>query len=132
MVGLCTISTRSSSLTCMYHTEGLRTRLHLDFSGHSLARGNALKVNFLITSESPHSVLLSSFVHPQGRIAYVPQQAWIQNATLKDNILFGKRTKGVLYGKTIQACALDPDLEILPGGDMTEIGEKVSIVYVEH
>ena len=63
----------------------------------------------------------------QGRIAYVPQQAWIQNATLKDNILFGKHMRGVLYGKTIQACALEPDLEILPGGDMTEIGEKVSM-----
>ena len=44
---------------------------------------------------------------------------------MKDNILFGKHIKGMLYTKTIQSCALDPDLEILPGGDMTEIGEKV-------
>ena len=55
----------------------------------------------------------------------MPQQAWIQNATVKDNILFGKASRESLYQKTIKACALEPDLEILPGGDQTEIGEKV-------
>ena len=34
---------------------------------------------------------------------------------------------GVLYGQTLNSCALEPDLEILPGGDMTEIGEKVRV-----
>lgn len=61
----------------------------------------------------------------QGRVAYVAQQAWIQNATVRDNILFGKPINHSLYGKTLQSCALETDLEILPGGDMTEIGEKV-------
>ena len=58
-------------------------------------------------------------------MAYVPQQAWIQNAALKDNVLFGKNSDDVKYQRTIDACALGPDLEILPGGDQTEIGEKV-------
>ena len=58
-------------------------------------------------------------------MAYVPQQAWIQNATLKDNILFGKEVNNMRYGKTLDACALGPDLDILPGRDMVEIGEKV-------
>ena len=58
-------------------------------------------------------------------MAYVPQQAWIQNATLKDNILFGKGDSHSLYKRTVDACALTPDLEILPAGDQTEIGEKV-------
>ena len=61
----------------------------------------------------------------QGSVAYVPQQAWIQNATLKENILFAKYYDDVKYQKAIGACALGPDLEILPGGDETEIGEKV-------
>ena len=61
----------------------------------------------------------------QGSVAYVAQQAWIQNATLKDNILFGKELDEAKYQKVLEACALIPDLEILPGGDMTEIGEKV-------
>ena len=61
----------------------------------------------------------------QGSVAYVPQQAWIQNATLKENILFAKNLDDTKYRKTVDACALGPDLEILPGGDETEIGEKV-------
>ena len=59
-------------------------------------------------------------------MAYVPQQAWIQNATVRDNILFGKPQNLMLYERVIENCALKPDLEILPGGDLTEIGEKVS------
>ncbi len=63
----------------------------------------------------------------QGSVAYVSQQAWIQNATLKDNILFGRERKDSWYQKVLEACALLPDLEILPTGDNTEIGEKVNI-----
>uniref|UniRef100_A0A8C1FTC2 Multidrug resistance-associated protein 1 n=1 Tax=Cyprinus carpio carpio TaxID=630221 RepID=A0A8C1FTC2_CYPCA len=64
------------------------------------------------------------YVSIKGSVAYVPQQAWIQNATLKDNILFGRDAKDSWYQKVVEACALLPDLEILPGGDSTEIGEK--------
>jgi ATP-binding cassette subfamily C (CFTR/MRP) protein 1 len=60
----------------------------------------------------------------KGSIAYVSQQAWIQNATLQDNILFGKPLDKVLYNRVIEACALSPDLKMLPAGDQTEIGEK--------
>ena len=60
----------------------------------------------------------------QGSVAYVSQQAWIQNATVKDNILFGKTFDLQLYNQVIEACALKADLDILPGGDQTEIGEK--------
>lgn len=67
---------------------------------------------------------MSGTVNTYGSIAYVSQQAWIQNATLKDNILFGKPLNSELYEKVIEACALKPDLEMLPGGDQTEIGEK--------
>uniref|UniRef100_A0A3Q4IC03 ABC-type glutathione-S-conjugate transporter n=1 Tax=Neolamprologus brichardi TaxID=32507 RepID=A0A3Q4IC03_NEOBR len=61
-----------------------------------------------------------------GSLAFVPQQAWIQNATLKDNILFGSPHEEEIFKKVIQACALALDLELLPGGDLTEIGEKGS------
>ncbi|OXA43509.1 multidrug resistance-associated protein 1 [Folsomia candida] len=67
---------------------------------------------------------ISGKVNTRGTIAYVAQQAWIQNATLRDNILFGKPFDPVRYDKVIDACALRPDLEILPAGDKTEIGEK--------
>ena len=59
-----------------------------------------------------------------GRVAYVAQQAWIMNETLKNNILFNQPYDEPKYKSCIEACALDPDLKMLPGGDETEIGEK--------
>ncbi len=56
--------------------------------------------------------------------ALCPQYAWIQNATVKENILFGKDYDADYYNKVIDACALRPDLEMLPNGDDTEIGER--------
>ncbi|KFW01139.1 Canalicular multispecific organic anion transporter 1, partial [Eurypyga helias] len=67
---------------------------------------------------------IKGHINIQGSLAYVPQQAWIQNATLKDNILFGSELDEVRYQQVIKACALLPDLELLPAGDQTEIGEK--------
>uniref|UniRef100_A0A8C9ZZ31 ATP-binding cassette, sub-family C (CFTR/MRP), member 2 n=1 Tax=Sander lucioperca TaxID=283035 RepID=A0A8C9ZZ31_SANLU len=66
----------------------------------------------------------NGFINIQGSLAFVPQQAWIQNATLRDNILFGSSHEERRFQEVIQACALAPDLELLPGGDLTEIGEK--------
>ncbi|XP_029282601.1 multidrug resistance-associated protein 1-like, partial [Cottoperca gobio] len=66
----------------------------------------------------------SGFVSVKGSVAYVPQQAWIQNASLKDNILFGGQRKESWYHRVLEACALLPDLDILPARDNTEIGEK--------
>ncbi|XP_040290619.1 canalicular multispecific organic anion transporter 1-like [Bufo bufo] len=63
-------------------------------------------------------------INIKGSVAYVPQQAWIQNATLKDNILFGSPLDEARYQRVLEACALLPDLQMLPGGDMSEIGEK--------
>ncbi|KAK3523187.1 hypothetical protein QTP86_021720 [Hemibagrus guttatus] len=67
---------------------------------------------------------LSGSVHIKGSVAYVPQQAWIQNATLKDNILFGSDVDEQKFQTVVKACALQPDLDLLPGGAQTEIGEK--------
>lgn len=67
---------------------------------------------------------LSGTVNTVGSIAYVPQQAWIQNATLRDNILFGRKYDRKRYNRVIDACALRADIDILSAGDETEIGEK--------
>ncbi|XP_054060449.1 ATP-binding cassette sub-family C member 2 isoform X2 [Rissa tridactyla] len=67
---------------------------------------------------------IKGHINIQGSLAYVPQQAWIQNATLKDNILFGSELDEARYQQVVKACALLPDLELLPAGDQTEIGEK--------
>ena len=60
----------------------------------------------------------------RGKVAYTSQQAWIQNNTLQGNITFGKRFNKDLYDRVVESCALKPDLEMLPAGDLTEIGEK--------
>nr|UOF76394.1 multidrug resistance-associated protein [Bursaphelenchus xylophilus] len=67
---------------------------------------------------------LDGFAGVRGSIAYVPQQSWIQNQSLKDNITFGKEWDEQLYNKVIEACELRRDFEFLPYGDQTEIGEK--------
>ena len=56
-----------------------------------------------------------------GSIAYAAQQAWCFNATLKDNILFGREYDEEKYEQVIWACSLRQDLEILPNGDQTEV-----------
>ncbi|KAI6212882.1 hypothetical protein M3Y94_00082100 [Aphelenchoides besseyi] len=57
-------------------------------------------------------------------MAYVPQQAWIQNLTLRDNVVFASHFDGDHYEKTLDACCLRDDIMLLPSGDLTEIGEK--------
>lgn len=60
----------------------------------------------------------------RGKIAYVAQQPWIMNASVKDNILFGHRLDPEFYQMTIEACALVDDFKALPDGDETEVGDK--------
>uniref|UniRef100_A0A6B0VFE5 Putative abc transporter c family member n=1 Tax=Ixodes ricinus TaxID=34613 RepID=A0A6B0VFE5_IXORI len=67
---------------------------------------------------------VSGSVDVQGRIAYVAQQSWIQNATLKENIIFTNSVDEDRYRKVVEACALIPDLDMLPGGDNTQVGDK--------
>lgn len=69
---------------------------------------------------------ISGKIHVRSEsISYVQQQAWIQNLTLKENILFEKEFDANLYERVLDACALRDDIQLLPGGDLTEIGEKV-------
>ena len=66
----------------------------------------------------------NGFVNIGKSVAYVAQQAWIRNMSLKNNILFAKDLNSSMYKKVIHSCALEADLEQLAGGDQTEIGEK--------
>lgn len=57
-------------------------------------------------------------------VAYVSQTAWLRNASIRDNILFGLPFMAKRYRETLYACALDKDLNNLEDGDQTEVGEK--------
>ncbi|KAF9193209.1 hypothetical protein BGZ51_003958 [Haplosporangium sp. Z 767] len=67
---------------------------------------------------------VSGEIRVRGSVAFVPQQAWIMNDTLRANILFGNPYDAEYYQKTIEACCLQKDFDMLLGGDMTEIGER--------
>ncbi|KAF9877048.1 ABC transporter [Colletotrichum karsti] len=56
--------------------------------------------------------------------AFCPQYAWIQNASVRDNIVFGRDFDREWYDKVVDACALRTDFQMLPDGDKTEIGER--------
>lgn len=71
---------------------------------------------------------LSGSMDIVGSVAYAPQQPWIQNLSLMDNILFGTPFDPERYETVLDACALKPDLATLPAGDQTEIGEKVMFI----
>ncbi|KAJ3445264.1 multidrug-resistance like protein 1 isoform i [Anaeramoeba flamelloides] len=59
-----------------------------------------------------------------GSVAYCPQESWIINATVRENILIFNEMNKSRYQKVIKSCALEEDLVILPARDLTEIGEK--------
>ncbi|XP_034672820.1 ABC transporter C family member 10-like isoform X3 [Vitis riparia] len=74
-----------------------------------------------ILGEVPH---VNGMVRVYGKIAYVSQTAWIPTGTIQENILFGSAMDPYRYREAIEKCALVKDLEMLPFGDLTEIGER--------
>ncbi|KAL2613231.1 hypothetical protein R1flu_024923 [Riccia fluitans] len=59
-----------------------------------------------------------------GKVAYVAQTAWIQTKSIRDNILFGRPMEAKRYTEAIRAAGLETDLQEMPYGDRTEIGER--------
>jgi len=66
----------------------------------------------------------STGVTIRGTVAYVPQQSWVFNASLRDNILFGQAYDPSRYLDSVVASQLTRDLELMASGDQTEMGEK--------
>ncbi|KAI8619285.1 hypothetical protein BC830DRAFT_1060513, partial [Chytriomyces sp. MP71] len=67
---------------------------------------------------------VSGSVTFRGSVGYCQQQAWIQNTTVKENILFGLPFDEKRYREVVRVCSLERDFTILPNGDETEIGER--------
>ncbi|XP_039632895.1 multidrug resistance-associated protein 5-like, partial [Perca fluviatilis] len=85
----------------------------------SVGSGKTSLISAILGQMTP----LEGSVAVRGRLAYVAQQAWILNATLRDNILFGQEYQEDRYQSVLSACCLRPDLSLLPNADLTEIGE---------
>lgn len=68
--------------------------------------------------------ILDGTIGINGTVAYMPQQSWIQNSTIQNNILFGRPMDYALYNIVLNKCALLADIKDLPNGDLTLVGEK--------
>ncbi|KAF7849839.1 hypothetical protein BT93_L0230 [Corymbia citriodora subsp. variegata] len=100
----------------------------------NLKVSNGMKVAVCGTVGSGKSSLLSCLLGELPKIsgtlrlcgskAYVAQSPWIQSGKIVDNILFGKEMNCERYESTLEACCLKKDLELLPFGDQTIIGER--------
>ena len=73
--------------------------------------GNMLKLN-------------GNEMNVSGPVAYAPQQPWIQNATIQQNILFGRPMDKEAFDSVLEACSLLTDLDLMPAAERTEIGER--------
>nr|XP_006639066.1 PREDICTED: multidrug resistance-associated protein 4 [Lepisosteus oculatus] len=63
-------------------------------------------------------------VKMQGALTYASQQPWVFPGTIRSNILFGREYQQQKYEKVLRACALKKDLDLLPDGDLTVIGDR--------
>lgn len=68
--------------------------------------------------------LVEGDVKVHGRISYVAQQPWVFSASLRQNIIFGNKFDQSKYNKILKACALNKDIELMPNGDSTLIGDR--------
>ncbi|KAI9144121.1 P-loop containing nucleoside triphosphate hydrolase protein [Paraphysoderma sedebokerense] len=78
----------------------------------------------LINSILGQAIKVSGSLSVSKNVTYVPQQHWLQHATIKENILFGSPYDEARYKRTLFACALLSDLKMMKDGDETEIYER--------
>ncbi|KAF9007916.1 ATP-binding cassette transporter [Cyathus striatus] len=95
-----------------------------------LGEADILTGQLLCPRSPPDSLASFATIKPDedwivdGICAYVPQAAWLRNASIRENILFNLPYDAERYQRTLEACALVSDLEILEDGDESEIGER--------
>jgi ABC-type multidrug transport system fused ATPase/permease subunit len=90
----------------------------------SVGAGKSSLLHALL-GEMEREMAPASVVELHGSTAFAPQSAFIVNATIKENILFGCEYDAKRYDSTIEACCLRPDLALFAAGDQTEVGEQV-------
>uniref|UniRef100_A0A8C0L081 ATP binding cassette subfamily C member 8 n=1 Tax=Canis lupus dingo TaxID=286419 RepID=A0A8C0L081_CANLU len=81
-------------------------------------------VSFLPCCSPERETVADSDVRKRGPVAYASQKPWLLNATVEENITFESPFNKQRYKMVIEACSLQPDIDILPHGDQTQIGER--------
>ncbi|CAK8987886.1 ABC transporter C family member 2 (ABC transporter ABCC.2) (AtABCC2) (ATP-energized glutathione S-conjugate pump 2) (Glutathione S-conjugate-transporting ATPase 2) (Multidrug resistance-associated protein 2) [Durusdinium trenchii] len=77
-----------------------------------------------LLGEMPKEDSGAAEVSHQKPLSFLPQQPWIFNATVRQNILFGEPYSEAHYAECLRCCSLNSDLEQLASGDQTRVGEK--------
>ncbi|KXT17553.1 hypothetical protein AC579_6187 [Pseudocercospora musae] len=123
-------SVRIRDATFTWNKDEERNVLHdINFSAHKgeltciVGRVGAGKSSLLQTMLGDLYKIKGEVVM-RGTVAYVAQSAWVMNASVRENIVFGHRWDPSFYDKAIHACALTEDFSSLPDGDQTEVGER--------
>ncbi|KAL4830387.1 hypothetical protein H8958_019808 [Nasalis larvatus] len=89
------------------------------------ALGEMQKVSGAVFWSSPErETATGSDIRKRGPVAYASQKPWLLNATVEENIIFESPFNKQRYKMVIEACSLQPDIDILPHGDQTQIGER--------
>ncbi|EHH56414.1 hypothetical protein EGM_05817 [Macaca fascicularis] len=89
------------------------------------ALGEMQKVSGAVFWSSPEQeTATGSDIRKRGPVAYASQKPWLLNATVEENIIFESPFNKQRYKMVIEACSLQPDIDILPHGDQTQIGER--------
>uniref|UniRef100_A0A8C1V5G3 ATP-binding cassette, sub-family C (CFTR/MRP), member 8b n=1 Tax=Cyprinus carpio TaxID=7962 RepID=A0A8C1V5G3_CYPCA len=70
------------------------------------------------------NILTACVFRKRGSVAYASQRPWLLNATVEENILFDMAPNEKRYKEVIEVCQLQPDIDTLPQGDQTVIGER--------
>lgn len=105
---------------------------HLDNLSISILRNELIAIvgpvgsgkSSLLAALAGDMRVTSGKISQGGQLAYCPQSAYIQNATVQENITFGTEYKTPWYNEVVSACALRADFDMLPQGDQTEVGER--------
>ncbi|KAI4537674.1 hypothetical protein MG293_012537 [Ovis ammon polii] len=87
--------------------------------------GEMQKLSGAVFWNSPErETVADADVRKRGPVAYASQKPWLLNATVEENITFESPFNKQRYKMVIEACSLQPDIDILPHGDQTQIGER--------
>mmetsp|Transcript_6290 Transcript_6290/g.9671 ORF Transcript_6290/g.9671 Transcript_6290/m.9671 type:complete len:1368 (-) Transcript_6290:757-4860(-) len=123
------IDNKEAQMMCAVPDDYLITLKDISFEVHNYKLVAVIGETGSGKSSLLHAILgeipkKGGIVQTRGSIAYVPQQAWIFNATLRENILFGLPYDRKKYRRAVEISGLRKDLKNMVAGDMTEIGER--------
>lgn len=126
------LSLKSNAATISWNGDDTEQKVVLKNISLEATRGDLLCVTgrvgsgktALLKALSGELSVLSGSIDIKGSLAYCTQDAWLQNLTLRDNILFGQKYDEKWYNQVLEYCELFDDIKQMPNGDQTDVGER--------